>query len=36
MRHDHEHTVMHLLRVDKKEIHPAIGAARAAGPLILP
>jgi hypothetical protein len=36
MRHDHELTVMHLVRVDQREVHPAIGATRAAGPLILP
>jgi hypothetical protein len=35
IRDDHELTIMHLLRVDEREIHPAVGAARAAGPLII-
>ena len=34
-RDDHELTLMHLLRVDAIEIHPARAAVRAAGPLIL-
>jgi hypothetical protein len=36
MRDDHEMTIMHLVKVDKRELHPDVGAARAAGPLIIP
>jgi len=32
---DHEMTIMHLIRVNRREIAPEVGAARANGPLIL-
>ncbi len=35
MRHDHEHTIMRLHSVARREINPLIGEARANGPLIL-
>lgn len=34
-RHDHDLTVMHLLRVDRVDVHPVAAARRAAGPLLL-
>jgi hypothetical protein len=36
MRDDHEMTVMHLMRVEDREIHPDVAARRAVGPLIIP
>ena len=35
MRHDHEPTLMVLHSVNRRNIDPLIGAARAAGPLII-
>lgn len=34
-RDDHEMTVMHLLKIGKVEIHPAVAARKAISPLIL-
>jgi hypothetical protein len=36
MRHDHEMTVMHLERIDRREVGPQYAAARANGPMIQP
>jgi hypothetical protein len=36
MRDDHPMTVMHLLRVDKVDVHPVFAEKRAEGPLIIP
>ncbi len=34
-RDEHAPILMRLVKVDRRELHPAVGAARAAGPLIL-